>query len=193
MIMKTKFLLKLLLCFLTPVITVAQSKQKPFVFHQSQIDKYPGGVYAVWDSSSKQYKWHSPQNNYLSKISASNNTVIKNDDKENNAATSIFHLVKDINTATDGGGYNGQPQFYNQHYAVINGIAYFGADDGIHGAELWRSDGTDAGTYIVKDIEPGAGSSGVSNISVTNGMIYFSAVTAANGALPWALATLLPP
>jgi ELWxxDGT repeat protein len=186
--MRTNFTIKFLLCVLMPVIVIAQSKQKaqkPFVFHQSQIEKYPGGMYAAWDSACKQYKWHSPQNNYLNKSYQSNSTIIKNEDKESIAVASIFHLVKDINTATDGGGYNGQPQFYNQHYAVLNGIAYFGADDGIHGAELWRSDGTDAGTYMVKDIEPGAGSGGVSNITAANGKIFFSATTSANGPQPW--------
>ena len=36
------------------------------------------------------------------------------------------------------------------------GVLYFVADDGISGYELWKSDGTGAGTVLVKDIEPGA-------------------------------------
>jgi ELWxxDGT repeat protein len=39
------------------------------------------------------------------------------------------------------------------------GFGYFGADDGIHGIELWRTDGTESGTTMVKDIRPGSASS----------------------------------
>jgi len=38
---------------------------------------------------------------------------------------------------------------------TINGISYFVADDGTGGGwELWRTDGTTAGTYMVKNINP---------------------------------------
>src|SRR5262249_31673221 len=37
----------------------------------------------------------------------------------------------------------------------VNGTLFFIADDGKHGPELWKSDGTAAGTVLVKDVRPG--------------------------------------
>ena len=39
----------------------------------------------------------------------------------------------------------------------VNGTLYFNADDGVHGHELWKSDGTEAGTVLVKDISVSSG------------------------------------
>lgn len=58
-------------------------------------------------------------------------------------------------------------------FIVMNNIIYFRATDAAHGAELWRSDGTDAGTYMVKDINPGAGD--CSNAVFMSGQ-YFAAL-----------------
>ncbi len=40
----------------------------------------------------------------------------------------------------------------------VGSTLFFAANDGIHGMELWKSDGTAEGTVMVKDIWPGASS-----------------------------------
>jgi ELWxxDGT repeat protein len=58
--------------------------------------------------------------------------------------------------------------------AVGNRI-YFTANDGEHGFELWRSDGTPAGTVLVADIEPGPVDSRPLGLKVMDGKLYFTA------------------
>ena len=51
--------------------------------------------------------------------------------------------------------YFDSPDFF----AAGDGVAYFFQDDGVHGRELWRTDGTAVGTGLAADIEPGPASS----------------------------------
>ena len=104
---------------------------------------------------------------------------------DKNDQPSDFHLIKDINTLTHSYPSNNSDIQYHQAYAVLNDIIYFAADDGLHGAELWRSDGTEEGTYLVKDIVPGVEGSFPYTITAINGKLYFTAVTPEYGAEAW--------
>ncbi|MFO0976374.1 MAG: ELWxxDGT repeat protein [Planctomycetaceae bacterium] len=69
---------------------------------------------------------------------------------------------------------------------VVNGsTAYFFANDGISGRELWKTDGTAAGTVLVKDVNAGAASSNPSQLINVDGLLYFLADDGINGTEIW--------
>jgi len=70
---------------------------------------------------------------------------------------------------------------------VLGDNILFTANDGIHGFELWRSDGTAAGTAMVADINPGNESSGIfyGQQPIIKGSIYFSATDGSSGYELW--------
>ncbi|CAM9518465.1 unnamed protein product, partial [Ectocarpus sp. 8 AP-2014] len=47
------------------------------------------------------------------------------------------------------------------------------ATDAEHGAELWRTDGTGAGTVLVKDIYPGERSGSPTSLTAFGDYLYF--------------------
>src|SRR5262245_26011743 len=79
-------------------------------------------------------------------------------------------LVKDIRPQSD--TYIGSDPSY---LVNVNGTLFFTADDGVSGREIWKSNGTDAGTVLVKDVYPGLTTSGATNLVALNGALLFYA------------------
>jgi len=75
-----------------------------------------------------------------------------------------------------------------REFVAIGNVVYFTADNGVHGREVWRSNGTAAGTVLVKDILPGGGGSNPFNLTNVNGVLYFTADNGVHGRELWRLA-----
>jgi ELWxxDGT repeat protein len=93
------------------------------------------------------------------------------------------NLLRDIFSGLNGSSPSG-------FTALGNGKAVFQARNGYGagttGAELWVTDGTSAGTILVKDIYAGASDSSPSNFTALgNGKALFSATDSSNGAELW--------
>lgn len=78
----------------------------------------------------------------------------------------------------------------NSYLGVINGYCFLGVDDGIHGDELWRTDGTPEGTNLFLDIDddPNSYNHGVSAPEagrVADSYLVFVASKGPLGREPW--------
>jgi len=67
----------------------------------------------------------------------------------------------------------------------VNGTLFFSASDGTNGTELWKSNGTEAGTVLVKDIYYPGGSSSPVYLTDVNGVLFFRANDGTNGIELW--------
>lgn len=73
-------------------------------------------------------------------------------------------------------------------FAVAGRTAFFIADDGSHGSELWATDGSAAGTRLVRDIAPDFGAAfNRLNTALTDvgPLLLFSAFEPDGGREPW--------
>jgi ELWxxDGT repeat protein len=87
------------------------------------------------------------------------------------------YLVKDTNL----GAASASPQ----RITDVNGIVFYASSDGVHGTELWKSDGTVEGTVMVKDINVGSGNSVPQNLINSNGTLFFTADDGNSGIQLW--------
>ncbi len=89
-------------------------------------------------------------------------------------------LVKDINP-----GSSSSRPFYGYVLTAVNGKVFFAANDGTHGTEFWRSDGSPAGTTMVKDINPGPSDANPTDFTNFGGTLAFQAIDPAHGNELW--------
>lgn len=101
---------------------------------------------------------------------------------KSNGTESGTVMVKDIYV-----GNKSSMRNYNdkQPFTVIKNELYFYANDGVHGFELWKSDGTESGTYMIKDITTGSSSSYPGNFVLLDNIIYFTAINPVDGIALW--------
>ncbi len=101
-------------------------------------------------------------------------------------------LVKNINTTPPTSPTGEELGSTPLQLAALGSALIFTADDGATGRELWRSDGTDAGTFRIKDINPGS-AGGFDDYSsyysplgqYVSGLLHFSADDGTNGVELW--------
>ncbi len=101
-----------------------------------------------------------------------------------NLNSSLVKLVKDISVSPDAtnSSFPGQLISYQ-------GKLFFQANDGVHGNELWISDGTEEGTFMLKNINEEPGDvpyhSSPGNFFATDEQLYFVADDGIHGFELW--------
>src|SRR5262249_40378491 len=89
-------------------------------------------------------------------------------------------LVKDLAPGADSALALSSLELLN-----VNGTLFFRASDGANGFELWKSDGTAAGTVLIKDLGPGSGSGEPRQLTNVSGVLLFTSVAGDSGSELW--------
>ena len=96
-------------------------------------------------------------------------------------------MIKDINPGPSS-SVPASPYYLSiqrRRFASVGGTLFFEACEPTAGCELWKSDGTNAGTTLVKDVFPGSYTSFPSYITRFGGRVYFGAIDIDHGYEVW--------
>ena len=131
-------------------------------------DIYPGFNSSYPGNSSNGYQGFYALNNevFFEADNGTNGTELWKTDGTTNGTQMVADIWPGAGSSNAG---------FNSGAIVYNGKLYFSASDSIHGTELWVTDGTGAGTSLVKDIYPGTAGSNIGYLTPYAGRLYFSA------------------
>ncbi len=121
----------------------------------------------------------------LSKVSCLNDTAYFIAKPADSSTYSLWYLVKGDSVAHI--FYYGSqiPQSrWSQPYPV-NGKVIFEDFNTQSGSEWWVTDGTDQGTFLLKDIEIGSNSANIGNVTILKNKILFTAINSTDGFELW--------
>jgi len=90
--------------------------------------------------------------------------------------TPVVNLIKDIPANRD---------YPLENFTEFNGEVYFTTYSTDAGIELWKTDGTEEGTRMVKDIYEGTSNSNIAELTIFNNKLYFVATDATYGREIW--------
>jgi len=113
----------------------------------------------------------------LRKRSLARNRLLRLEPLEDRHLLSTVGILKDIDVGA-GGSW---PADYTEDWepVVVGNALYSVADDGINGKELWKTDGTEAGTQMVANLATGSASSNPTNLTAIGDWLWFGATNTA--------------
>jgi ELWxxDGT repeat protein len=95
--------------------------------------------------------------------------------------TALWLLIAAIFTASNVNAQTANPS----NLTNLNGVLYYTTSTTAEGTELWKTDGTAAGTMLVKDIAPGATGSNPQYLTAMGSSLYFTADDGVSGIELW--------
>jgi uncharacterized repeat protein (TIGR01451 family) len=97
------------------------------------------------------------------------------------------HIARDIVPGPGSPIPESDTSLYVTQLQAVGHVLLFSALDDAHGLELWRSDGTEAGTWLLQDIAPGPAPASPGSFAVTDSYVFFTANDNTTGFEPWAI------
>jgi ELWxxDGT repeat protein len=98
---------------------------------------------------------------------SANDGIHGNELWKSDGSESGTQLIKDINP----GPYESLYSYVGNDFTLFNGDLFFTANDGTHGIELWKTDGTSSGTEMFMDFSAGSTNTYISSLEILNGAL----------------------